>query len=82
MTYKDEIEALIITFFYKYYKDYVEPLEVEHDRLLEENKMLKNNNYRDMAIKLKKKEICIRECISKKRIGSEYSERYKNRIVQ
>lgn len=37
-----------------YYNGYVKKLEKEHDRLLEENKMLKNNSYRDMAIKLKK----------------------------
>lgn len=36
-----------------YYNSYVKNLEEEHDRLLEENRRLKDNSYRDMAIKLK-----------------------------
>lgn len=36
-----------------YYNSYVKNLEEEHDRLLEENRRLKDNGYRDIAIKLK-----------------------------
>lgn len=60
MTYRQEIEALITTFFYVYYKRYVEPLEQSHDELLEENRMLKrklkdksNTDYRELARKMK-----------------------------
>lgn len=42
MTFKQEVEALITTFFYKYYKDYVEKLEIEYDELEEENRKLKH----------------------------------------
>ena len=36
----DELEALINTRLYKYYKDYVEPLEIAHDDLIEKNESL------------------------------------------
>ncbi|MFR7590246.1 MAG: hypothetical protein ACLUVC_02290 [Longibaculum sp.] len=43
MTFKQEVEALITTFLYKYYKDYVEPLEIKCDELEEENNALRRS---------------------------------------
>lgn len=46
MSEEEEFIALRNTILYKYYKDYVEPLEREFDDLLEENKHLKISNTR------------------------------------
>lgn len=53
-----------------YYKDYVEPLETEYDKLLEENRRLKqeleNNNYREMCKRLvKERDMYKRMCKGK-----------------
>lgn len=37
----DEVKAIINTYLYKYYQDYVEPLEKEHDALLDKYIKLK-----------------------------------------
>lgn len=46
MSKEEEFIALKNTILYKYYKDYVEPLEREFDDLFEENKHLKMSNTR------------------------------------
>lgn len=94
MTYRQEIEAIIVTFFYAYYKRYVEKLEIEHNELINENIRLKNqiinikkqaksnddSKYRDMAIKLKKE----RDMYKKMYLESEkrLKDGNKNRIIQ
>lgn len=74
MTFKQEIEALIATLFYAYYKRYVEPLEQSHDELLEENRILKrklkdksNTDYRELARKMKKeRDVWKSRCLERK----------------
>ena len=89
MTYRQEIEALITTFLYSYYQRYVEPLEIEHDELIDENielrkeiKRLKNSDssYRNIAIRLKKE----RDMYKRMYIESEkrFRDGNKNRIIQ
>lgn len=40
----EEFEALSVSSKYKFYKDYVEQLEKDHDELLDENEKLKKKN--------------------------------------
>lgn len=60
----EELESLITTRLYKYYKDYVEPLEIEHDELIDE------------VEKLKKKNKSLRVDIKKLKYPSEYDEKF------
>lgn len=74
MTFRQEIEALITTLLYAYYKRYVELLEKDHDELLKENKLLKrklkdksNTDYRELARKMKKeRDVWKSRCLERK----------------
>lgn len=70
---RNEIEALINTYLYKYYQEYVEPLEREFDALNDENEKLKEE-----INKLKKAKSNLRKKLAQKRV--EYSEEEINRI--
>lgn len=67
----NNIMALINTAKYAYYKQYVENLEKEHDRLVDENESLKRSEkrYREMCVRLKKKLNTVERILERYRNG-------------
>ena len=67
MVNREKLESVITAYLFRYYQMYVEPLEKDHDALIDENIELRNqikklnkqldsngSLYRDMAIRFKK----------------------------